>query len=171
MLTAVANLVPRAFSLAALLHVIKGGLMLSLESQRVFQNLLFDLFCKITNHLMTGPFGTVDFVSLVSQGFPRRFLGNRLHCSSRDQSLSVNYYLASSAERAMRVKACALIGYPSAQDLAIQLARDYSVTGFSHSALDWTIIVFSVFATEANIPPHDPPLQARYIPMPRISNY
>ena len=45
-----------------LLHVIRGGLMLSLESQRVFQNLL--LFCFaiiITNHLMTGPEGNSEF--------------------------------------------------------------------------------------------------------------
>ena len=33
--------------------------MLLLEYQRVFQNLL--LFCKITNHLMTGPLGNSEF--------------------------------------------------------------------------------------------------------------
>ena len=33
--------------------------MLSLESERVFQNLL--LFCFITNYLMTGPEGNSEF--------------------------------------------------------------------------------------------------------------
>ena len=35
------------------------------------------LFCYITNHLMTGPLGTVNFVSLESQYFPRLRLGKQ----------------------------------------------------------------------------------------------
>ena len=53
-----------------LLHVIRGGLMLSLESHRVFQNLLLFCFVSITNHLE-------------SQCFPRRtlrFSENKIHC-------------------------------------------------------------------------------------------
>ena len=45
---------------------------------------------------MTGPLGTVNFVSLESQCFPRRrlgkhwrFSGNKIDCSPRDQQLSV----------------------------------------------------------------------------------
>ena len=53
-----------------LLHVIRSGLMLSLESHRVFQNLLLFCFVSITNHLE-------------SQCFPRRtlrFSENKIHC-------------------------------------------------------------------------------------------
>ena len=57
----------RALSRWPLLHVIGGGLILSLESQRVFQNLL--LFCfaleQITWWLV--PWGTVNFVSFESR--------------------------------------------------------------------------------------------------------
>ena len=35
------------------------------------------------------PWGTVNFVSVESQCFPRRFSGNKIHCPPRDQSLSV----------------------------------------------------------------------------------
>ena len=70
--------------------------MLSLESRRVFQN----LFCfvllhnKSLNDWSLG--GTVNFVSLESQCSSREtlgFLGNKIHCSPRDQSLSVNCYI------------------------------------------------------------------------------
>ena len=56
-----------------LLHVTGDGLMSSLESQRVFHNLL--LFCYITNHLWLVPWGTVNFVPLESQCFPWLRLG------------------------------------------------------------------------------------------------
>ena len=61
--------------------------------------LAFVLFCNITNYFMTGwliPWGTVNFVSLGSQCLTRLLLGkhwfsgNKIHCSPRDQSLSVN---------------------------------------------------------------------------------
>ena len=81
-----------------LLHVIRSGLMLLLESQRVFQNLL--LFCYITNHFMTGPLGNSEFC------FPRLRLGNieilgkqnsLFPSVPRDQSLSVKCLLRSLA--------------------------------------------------------------------------
>ena len=66
--------------------------MLSLVSLRVVENLL--LFCvllcnKSLNDWSLG--GTVNFVSLESQCFPRlrqtlRFSGNKIHCFPRDQS-------------------------------------------------------------------------------------
>ena len=75
-------------------RTVEVGVLLLLASQCVFQNLLLflsrELFCYITNHF--GPLGTVYFVSLVSQCFLRlklRFLWNKIHCSPRDQSLSV----------------------------------------------------------------------------------
>ena len=50
----------------------EGCLMLSLESQRVFQNLLF-WFCYITNHLMmTGPLGNSEFCFPRISMFPSR---------------------------------------------------------------------------------------------------
>ena len=61
--------------------------MLSLESQRVSQN--------ITNHLMTGPLGHSELfpsnlnVSLHFVSETLRFSGNKIHCFPRDQSLSV----------------------------------------------------------------------------------
>ena len=69
-----------------LLHVIAG-------ISALFSNFAFVLFCYITNHFMTGPLGNSEFC------FPRmtlsrktmRFSGNKIHCSPRDQSLSVNY--------------------------------------------------------------------------------
>ena len=73
--------------------------MLSIKSQRIFQNLL--LFCLaiiITNHLMTGPEGNSEFCFPQISMFPEtksretlRFEGNKIHCTPRDQSLSVNY--------------------------------------------------------------------------------
>ena len=70
----------------------------SLESQRSFQILLFVLFCYITNHLMTGPLRNSEFCFLwismfllTSSWETLRFLGNKIHCSPQDQSLSVNY--------------------------------------------------------------------------------
>ena len=69
-----------------MLAAVARGLMLSLESQREFA---FVLFFYITNHLTTGPEGNSEFC------FPRistlRFSGNKIHCSPRDQSLTVNY--------------------------------------------------------------------------------
>ena len=63
---------------------VEGDMMLSLESERVFQDLLlfFVLFCYITNHLMTGR----EYLNETL-----RFSGNKIHCSPRDQSLSVKY--------------------------------------------------------------------------------
>ena len=62
-----------------------------------FSNFAFVLFCYITNHLMTGPLGNSEFCFPRISMFPEtksketlRFSGNKIHCSSRDQSLSVN---------------------------------------------------------------------------------
>ena len=56
----------------------------------------FVLFCYITNHLMTGPLGNSEFCFPRISMFPStssretlRFSGNKIHCSPRDQSLSV----------------------------------------------------------------------------------
>ena len=64
-----------------------------------FSKFAFVLFCYITNHLMTGPFGNSEFCFPRISMFPStssretlRFSGNKIHCSPRDQSLSVNYY-------------------------------------------------------------------------------
>ena len=64
------------------------------ESQRGFQILL----CYITNHLMTGPLGNSEFCFPRISMFPSAssrdtlgFSGNKIHCSPRDQSLSVKY--------------------------------------------------------------------------------
>ena len=76
--------------------------MLSLEPQRVFQNLLLFYFAilidLVTNHLMNGPLGNREFCFPRISMFPStsswetlRFLGNKIHCSPWDQSLSVNY--------------------------------------------------------------------------------
>ena len=58
------------------------------------------LFCYITNHLMTGPLGNSEFrfprISMFPSTSSRetlRFSGNKIHCSPRDQSLSVNCLL------------------------------------------------------------------------------
>ena len=75
-----------------LLHVIAG------ISAR-FSNFAFVLFCYITNHLMTGPLGNSEFCYPRISMFPStssretlRFSGNKIHCSSPDQSLSVNCF-------------------------------------------------------------------------------
>ena len=81
-----------------LLHVIRGGLMLLLESQCIFQ-FFFVLCCYITNHLMTGPKWNSKFCFPRISMFPSTlswetliFSGNKIHCSLRDQSLTVKYY-------------------------------------------------------------------------------
>ena len=60
----------------------------------------FVLFCYITNHLMTGPLGNSEVCFPRISMFPStssrdtlRFSGNKIHCSPRDQSLSVYYFL------------------------------------------------------------------------------
>ena len=65
-----------------------------------FSKFAFVLFCYITNHLMTGPLGNSEFCFPRISMFPStssretlRFSGNKIHCSPRDQSLSVNCYL------------------------------------------------------------------------------
>ena len=73
-----------------LLHVIAG-----ISAQ--FSNFAFVLFCYITNHFkMTGPLGNSEFCfprismfPLTSSWETLRFSGNEIHCSPRDQSLSV----------------------------------------------------------------------------------
>ena len=57
---------------------------------------LTHLLYYITNHLMTGPLGNSEFCFPRISMFPStssretlRFLGNKIHCSPRDQSLSV----------------------------------------------------------------------------------
>ena len=74
-----------------LLHVIAG------ISAR-FSKFALVLFCYITNHLMTGPLGNNEFcfpwISMLPSTSSRetlRFSGNKIHCSPRDQSWSVNY--------------------------------------------------------------------------------
>ena len=47
-----------------------------------FFKFAFVLFCYITNHLMTGPLETANFVSLESQCFPRLHLEK--HWDSRE---------------------------------------------------------------------------------------
>ena len=61
-----------------------------------FSKFAFVLFCYITNHLMTGPLGNSEFCFPRISMFPStssretlRFSGNKIHCSPRDQSLSV----------------------------------------------------------------------------------
>ena len=63
-----------------------------------FSKFAFVLFCYITNRLMTGPLGNSEFCFPRISMFPStssretlRFSGNKIHCSPRDQSLSVNY--------------------------------------------------------------------------------
>ena len=77
--------------LTAVAHVIRGGVMLSLESQRDFQILL--LFC----FAISDPLGNSGFCFPRISMFPStssretlRFSGNKIHCSPRDQSFSVN---------------------------------------------------------------------------------
>ena len=61
-----------------------------------FSNFAFVLFCYITNQLVTGPLGNSEFCFSRISMFPSsssretlRFSGNKIHCSPRDQSLSV----------------------------------------------------------------------------------
>ena len=69
-----------------------------------FSKFAFFLFCYVTNHLMTGPEGNSEFclsrilmLPLTSSRKTLRFSGNKIHCSPRDQSLSVK---------------CVICGYP-----------------------------------------------------------
>ena len=64
-----------------------------------FSKFAFVLFCYITNLLMTGPLENSEFcfprISMCPSTSSRetlRFSGNKIHCSSRDQSLSVYYH-------------------------------------------------------------------------------
>ena len=61
-----------------------------------FSKFAFVLFCFITNHLITGPLGNSEFCFPRISMFPStssretlRFSRNKIHCSPRDQSLSV----------------------------------------------------------------------------------
>ena len=75
----------------------------------LFSTGLTHLLCYITNHLMTGPLGNSEFCFPRISMFPStssretlRFSGNKIHCSPRDQSLSVNCLILFSP--AFRVK-------------------------------------------------------------------
>ena len=77
----------------------------------------FVLFCYITNHLMTGPLGNSEFCFPRISMFPStssretlRFSGNKIHCSPRDQSLSVycNTHRSFAVVRLIEVFACLL---------------------------------------------------------------
>ena len=75
-----------------LLHVICQ------QRDYLFSTGLTHLLCYITNHLMTGPLGSSEFCFPRNSMFPStssretlRFSGNKIHCSPRDQSLSVYY--------------------------------------------------------------------------------
>ena len=66
-----------------------------------YSKFAFVLFCYITNHLMTGPLGNSEFCFPRISMFPStssretlRFSGNKIHCSPRDQSLSVYYRIS-----------------------------------------------------------------------------
>ena len=66
-----------------------------------FSKFAFVLFCYITSHLMTGPLGNSEFCFPRISMFPEtksretlRFEGNKIHCSPRDQSLSVKNYIS-----------------------------------------------------------------------------
>ena len=66
-----------------------------------YSKFTFVLFCYITNHLMTGPLGNSEFCFPRISMFPStssretlRFSGNKIHCSPRDQSLSVYYSMS-----------------------------------------------------------------------------
>ena len=52
-----------------------------------FSKSAFVLFCYITNNLMTGPLGNNEFCFSRISVFPET--RNKIHCSPRDQSLSV----------------------------------------------------------------------------------
>ena len=61
-----------------------------------FSKFALILFCYMTNHLTTGPLGNSEFcfprISVLPQTKSRgtlRFKENKIHCSLRDQSLSV----------------------------------------------------------------------------------
>ena len=62
-----------------------------------FSKFAFDMFCYITNHLTTSPLGNsklcfsrISMSPSTSSLEGLRFSGNKIHCSPRDQSLSVN---------------------------------------------------------------------------------
>ena len=75
-------------------NAVEGGLMLSLESQRVFIKIGFCfvlLYDKSLNN-----WSLVNLVSLEIAMFPEtnelRFSGNKIRCPLRDQSLGINCY-------------------------------------------------------------------------------
>ena len=58
-----------------------------------FSKSAFVLYCYIANHAMTGPLGNSEFCFPRIAMFERlRFSGKKIHCSPRDQSLSVTYF-------------------------------------------------------------------------------
>ena len=75
-----------------LLHVIRGGLMLSLESQRVFFKICFCFVLLYNKSLNDWSLGE-RWILFPSTSFREtlRFSGNKIHCSLRDQSLSIKY--------------------------------------------------------------------------------
>ena len=75
--------------------VVEGGLiLLSLESQLVFQNLLFFCFAIYNKSLYDRSLGErwILFPSNLNVSWDERFLGTEINCPPRDQSLSVKCY-------------------------------------------------------------------------------
>ena len=58
-----------------------------------FSKFAFVLYCYVANHSMTIPFGNSEFCLPRISIFERlRFSVNDIHCSPRDQSLSIKYF-------------------------------------------------------------------------------
>ena len=82
----------------------------------MFSTGLTYLLCYITNHLMNGPLRNSEFCFPQISMFPStlcwetlRFSGNKIHCSPRDQSLSV-YYITFSYPRQLVYNTIRLVG-------------------------------------------------------------
>ena len=118
-----------------------------------FQNLLFAstrvlvLFCYITNHLMTDPLWNSEFYFRRISMFPStsfretlRFSGNKIHCSPRDQSLSVNYCMGCCEKRVNQARHlssispfCPVIARQDLSKVRLSCARSTSSSSSSSS--------------------------------------
>ena len=118
-----------------LLHMIPG------ISAR-FSNFAFVLFCYITNHLMTGPLGNSEYCFPRTSMFPStssretlRFSGNKIHCSPRDQSLSVRCFCLVSTT-AVKDKLIHVISSLYFQDTCMQASFSSLSSGNSFASCD-----------------------------------
>ena len=102
----------------------------------------------ITNHLMTGPLENCEFCFPRISMFPStssretlRFSGNKIHCSTRDQSLSVNICSTSTKNNSSQQQCLFTFNPNYFHSTEIIIQHQQKIISFNNKVLDIQNIV------------------------------